>query len=81
MAKNNFESLDDKEISTLEGSVENIIYANEDNGYTILELITDKNELITAVGVMPYVGEGENLQLFHFVLKPSFLIVTCQRNI
>ena len=73
MAKNNFDSVDDKEISTLEGSVENIIYANEDNGYTILELITDKNELITAVGVMPYVGEGETLKVYgKWVHNPKY---------
>lgn len=59
-----YESTYDQEIETLEGSVEGVIYANEDNGYTILELITDKNELITAVGIMPYVNEGENLKIY-----------------
>ena len=63
MAKH-FEEIDEQGISSLEGSVEGIIYTNEENGYTILELVTDKNELVTAVGIMPYVGEGETLKIY-----------------
>ena len=64
MAKKAYEVIDDNGISMLEGSVEGIIYSNEENGYTILELVTDKNELVTAVGIMPYVGEGESLKIY-----------------
>ncbi|MBQ9978813.1 MAG: ATP-dependent RecD-like DNA helicase [Clostridia bacterium] len=60
-------------MSMLEGSVEGIIFSNEDNGYTILELITDQNELITAVGIMPYVGEGESLKVYgKWVHNPKY---------
>lgn len=62
--KKNQQTVDENDIAMIEGSVEGIIYSNEENGYTILELITDKNELITAVGVMPYVGEGETLKIY-----------------
>ena len=58
------ENANEQEIEVLEGIIEHIIYANEENGYTILEFTTLKNELITAVGVMPYVGEGENLKVY-----------------
>jgi exodeoxyribonuclease V alpha subunit len=63
MAKN-YEIIEEEGLSTVEGSVEGIIYSNEENGYTILELITDKNELVTAVGIMPYIGEGETLKVY-----------------
>lgn len=64
MAKKKYETVDENGISMLEGSVEGIIFSNEENGYTILEFITDQNELITAVGIMPYVGEGESLKVY-----------------
>ena len=60
----NIQIIDDNKIDTLEGSVEHVIYTNEDNGYSILELATDKNELVTAVGIMPYVNEGESLKVY-----------------
>ena len=71
--KNTFEIIEENEIDVLEGSVENIIFSNEENGYAILELITNKNELITVVGVMPYVGEGETLKVYgKWVHNPKY---------
>lgn len=73
MAKKVYEVIDENGISMLEGSVEGIIYSNEENGYTILELVTDKNELVTAVGIMPYVGEGESLKIYgKWVHNPKY---------
>lgn len=46
----------------LEGAVENIVYRNEDNGYTVLE-ISDGDDYITAVGVMPPVTVGDTVSL------------------
>lgn len=43
------------------GTVESVVYRNEQNGYTILEISTDKKELVTVVGTMPFVSEGENI--------------------
>lgn len=43
------------------GTVESVVYRNEQNGYTILEVSTDKKELVTVVGTMPFVSEGENI--------------------
>lgn len=72
MAKN-YEIIEEDGISVVEGSVEGIIYSNEDNGYTILELITDKNELVTAIGIMPYVGEEETLKVYgKWVHNPKY---------
>ena len=44
------------------GYVEGIIYRNSDNGYTVMDFVVDEF-LITAVGIFPTVGEGENLLL------------------
>ncbi len=46
----------------IEGYVEGIIFRNEDNGYTVLNLMTDGHEL-TCVGVFEFVSEGEMLEL------------------
>lgn len=43
------------------GTVESVVYRNEQNGYTILEVSTDKKEIVTVVGTMPFVSEGENI--------------------
>lgn len=46
----------------IEGTVEEIIYKNEQNGYAVLELST-KNSTVTVVGYMPYVNIGETLKI------------------
>ncbi len=46
----------------LEGAVENVVYRNEDNGYTVLE-ISDGDDYITAVGNMPMVSAGDTVEL------------------
>ena len=45
--------------------VEELIYTNEDNGYTVLEATYDDgSDYFTAVGVMPCISEGQNLKLY-----------------
>ena len=46
----------------LEGYVEHIIYRNAENGYSVLNLVADEEE-ITTVGIFPYISEGEFLEL------------------
>lgn len=48
--------------NTVEGYVDHIIFRNEDNGYTVLNLMVDGSEL-TCVGIFEYIGEGELLEL------------------
>ena len=43
----------------LRGKIENVVYRNEDNGYTVMEISDDENALVTAVGEMPMAFEGE----------------------
>ncbi|MDO5398020.1 MAG: ATP-dependent RecD-like DNA helicase [bacterium] len=51
------------ECVTINGDVEEVIYSNPDNGYTICDIHTDDNELVTATGTMPGLSEGEHIQL------------------
>lgn len=46
----------------LQGYVDHIVFHNADNGYTVLNLISDEDE-ITCVGIFPVVTEGEILLL------------------
>ncbi len=56
------------------GSVSEIIFQNEENGYTVFELESnDGEDLITAVGYIPYLKEGESLEITgKFVSHPSY---------
>ena len=38
---------------TVEGAVQSLIFQNEDNGYTVLSLLTEDGELVTVVGCIP----------------------------
>ena len=46
----------------IKGQVESIVYYNEENGYTVCNLDVN-NELITAVGNMPFISVGDILQI------------------
>lgn len=50
-----------EELLHIEGSVEKIIYQNEENGYTVCEIFTPSDELFVLVGNMPYLSEGETV--------------------
>ena len=52
-----------EQLFEINGVVENIIYRNDENGYTVLEISGDE-ALITANGVMPLVNAGESVKLF-----------------
>ena len=57
----------------ISGSVEHVIYANEENGYAICDFGTDDDELITVVGTMPYVAEGDRIRAWgKWVHNPKY---------
>lgn len=59
-------------LTQLKGTVEHIIYTNEDNGYTVLDFGLE-DDVITACGTMPYVGEGDSLVLWgNWVHNPKY---------
>ncbi len=56
----------------IEGTVENVLYRNESNGYTVLDIDTG-GELVTAVGELGDVESGETLLLEgSYVTHPKF---------
>ena len=55
---------ENEKLIKLSGSVEQVIYANEENGYLVCDLGTDDDDLITITGIMPYVNEGDSLIVY-----------------
>ena len=50
--------------TTIEGCVNNIVYRNEENGYTVFELAAkDSTDMLTCVGSFSYISEGEYFRL------------------
>ena len=47
-------------METIKGYVEHIIYQNTENGYTVMNLVSEGEE-ITCVGMLKNLGEGENI--------------------
>ena len=67
------------------GEVERVVYRNEENEYTVIE-IGSTEESITAVGTMPLVYEGEELKLIgsfinHPVYGEQFSVSAFERSI
>ena len=57
----------EKNTEEIHGIIENIVYRNESNDYTVME-ISDNGDLVTAVGIIPMAVEGERV-----VLRGSFV--------
>ena len=49
-------------MEVIKGYVDHVVFRNEDNGYTVFQLTNDDGEL-TCVGTLPYVSEGELVEL------------------
>ena len=48
----------------LSGTVYDVIYTNEENGYTVLRLDTHGGETVTVTGCLPFAAPGEQLILY-----------------
>ena len=56
----------------IEGNIENIVYSNPENGYSVVDLNVG-GKLVTAVGIMPSICAGEKVRLMgEWVNHPSF---------
>ena len=53
----------EQELQELSGTIENVIYKNEANGYTVLRLRDGSGETSTVVGCFPYAAPGESMLL------------------
>ena len=51
------------EIITVTGTVEEIIYSNPDNGYSVVGIDSIEEGQFTATGYMPFITEGESVAL------------------
>ncbi len=49
---------------TISGVVDGIVYRSDETGYTVCDIEADDGEFFTAVGVMPYISEGESVKLY-----------------
>ncbi len=59
-------------METLSGYVEHIVFQNEENGYTVLNLVCGEDEM-TCVGIFHGVSEGECLELSgEYTTHPSY---------
>ncbi len=55
---------DGRNLETLQGTVESIIFNNPDNGYTVCDLSSDDtDEIITACGILPGTVVGDKLKI------------------
>jgi len=71
--------------NVIEGYVEHIIFRNEDNGYTVLNLTVDGEE-VTCVGFFQYINEGEMIEaegsyISHAVYGEQFKIESYETKI
>ncbi len=76
--------INNNELYELCGQVESIVYRNDENSYTVIEL-TGENEMITAVGTMPLISVGEQVKLYgtyknHPSYGQQFCATVCQRT-
>ncbi|MBQ4128935.1 MAG: ATP-dependent RecD-like DNA helicase [Ruminococcus sp.] len=72
------------ELYELCGQVESIVYRNEENGYTVIEL-AGETQMITAVGTMPMINVGEQVKLYgtyknHPSYGQQFFATACERS-
>ncbi len=51
----------EKELIELSGTVDSVIYKNEENGYTVLRLRNENDEVVTVVGCIPFASPGETM--------------------
>ena len=64
---------DDHGTVRLSGSIEHVIFSNEENGFAICDMGTDGDELITITGTLPYIGEGDVVTVYgRWVHNPKY---------
>lgn len=64
--------MSEEQLLEMSGSVESIVFRNEKNGYTILEM-NNGQELVTVVGTLPWVSVGEMLRVMgKWTKHPTF---------
>lgn len=63
----------ENELQSISGTVDAVIYQNEDNGYAVIRLVEEDGEEVTAVGTMPQICLSEELMLTgHWTTHASY---------
>lgn len=63
----------EKKLENLTGTVEEITFFNEENGFTVMEITASDGEAVTVVGSFPQMAEGEEVLLSgEWNVHPSF---------
>lgn len=70
-------------MDNITGTVVEIIYQNDENGYTVCDIENDEIGLFTATGCMPYINEGEHIRaegawVVHPEYGDQFKISSCE---
>lgn len=67
-------SMQPDDLTRIEGTVEHIIYSNDENGYTVFDFgVEASGEVITAQGILPYVSDGDSLILWgEWIHSPKY---------
>lgn len=61
------------EMQTVRGTVEQIVFSNEDNGYAVVRLLNEDGGELTATGCFPNLGLGEEMTLYGaWTTHPSY---------
>jgi len=73
-------------VETVKGIIENVVYRNDNNDYTVLEIVDETNDLITAVGIIPMAFEGERVTLtghwsYHKEFGKQFCFDSYEKNL
>ena len=56
-------SMQEAELTYIEGTVDAVIYQNRENGYTVLRLDAGEGRGLTVVGCLPGVAPGERISV------------------
>jgi len=59
-------------VDTIQGTVEEIVFTNESNGFTVCDIMCNK-KIVTVVGYMPYLSKGETVTIHgKWVVHPDY---------
>ncbi len=58
-----YENRENSALQKIEGSVEQIVYCNEENGYTVCDIAIGE-DIVTVCGIMPMLCEGDRLSAY-----------------
>ncbi len=79
--------IDARTLSTINGTVEGIIYQNPDNGYTVCDVsCEDNDDIVTACGILPGIVVGDKLKLagewtLHRNYGRQFSVAYCEKQL